>query len=81
MPSRVRLPQIILTDFGNHAIHWEVAIWMHDPWTARPATSALHETIWNAFKKKRVVIAFPQLDVHFVPPVTARLASAASPAA
>lgn len=74
-------PQIILTDFGNHAVNWEVAIWMNDPWTARPAISALHEAIWDAFKEKGLVIAFPQLDVHFDPPVTARLARAASPAA
>ena len=74
-------PQVIMTEFGNNSVNWEVAIWMNDPWAARPAISALHESIWWAFKAKGIVIAFPQLDVHFDPPVTAGLARAASPAA
>ena len=76
-----KAPQVILTEFGNHAVNWEVAIWMNDPWPARPAMSALHEAIWWAFKEKGIVIAFPQLDAHFDPPVTAGFAKAASPAA
>ena len=71
-------PQVIMTEFGNHAVNWEVAIWMNDPWAARPATSALHEAIWWAFKDRGIVIAFPQLDVHFDPPVTAGLAKAST---
>ena len=57
-------PKVIMTEFGNHAVNWEVAIWMNDPWRARPARSALHEAIWWAFKEKDLVIAFPQLDIH-----------------
>lgn len=74
-------PQVIMTEFGNNSVNWEVAIWMNDPWRARPATSALHESIWWAFKEKGIVIAFPQLDVHLDPPVTDALARAATPAA
>ena len=29
--------QVIMTEFGNHAVNWEVAIWMNDQWAARPA--------------------------------------------
>jgi small-conductance mechanosensitive channel len=57
-------PQVILVEFGNHAVIWEVAIWMSDPWKARPALSDLHEAIWWAFQEKHIVIAFPQVDVH-----------------
>ena len=60
-------PQVIMTEFGNHAVNWEVAIWMNDPWRARPAMSALHEAIWWAFKERGIVIAFPQLDLHLDP--------------
>jgi small-conductance mechanosensitive channel len=67
-------PQVIMTEFGNHAVNWEVAIWMNDPWAARPAMSALHEAIWWAFKNKGIEIAFPQLDVHFDQPVVEGLA-------
>lgn len=71
--SRFAVPdvkaQAIMIGFGNHSVDWEVAIWMDDPWVARPAKSALHEAIWWAFKEKDIVIAFPQLDVHFDAPV------------
>jgi small-conductance mechanosensitive channel len=78
---RDREPQVILTDFGKHAVNWEVAIWMNDPWPARPAMSALHEAIWWAFKKQGIVIASPQLDVHFDPAVDVALTRAAGAAA
>lgn len=29
--------------------------------------------IWWAFQEARIVIAFPQVDVHFDPPVTAAI--------
>ncbi len=66
-------PQVLMTEFGNHAVNWEVAIWMNDPWIARRAISDLHEAIWWAFKQRDIVIAFPQLDVHLDPSVTASL--------
>jgi len=62
-------PLVVMTEFGNNAVHWEVGIWMDDPWEWRPAISALHEAIWWAFKEVGIVIAFPQMDVHFDPPV------------
>ena len=74
-------PQVIMTEFGNHSVNWEVAIWVNDPWAARPAMSALHEAIWWVFQDAGIVIAFPQLDLHLDPPVTASLANLASSAA
>ena len=62
-------PLVVMTEFGNHSVNWEVGIWMDDPWEWRPAISALHEAIWWAFKDAGIVIAFPQIDVHFDPPV------------
>ena len=70
-------PLVVMTEFGNNSVNWEVRIWMNDPWKALPATSALYEDIWWAFLEKDIVIAFPQLDVHFDPPVAAGLARAA----
>lgn len=74
-------PLVVMTEFGNHAVNWEVRIWMNDPWKALPATSALYEDIWWAFKEKEIVIAFPQLDVHFDSPVMDGLARATGQAA
>lgn len=66
-------PQVIMTGFGNSSVDWEVAIWMNNPWELRPALSDLHETVWAAFQEQHIVIAFPQMDVHFDPSVTASI--------
>lgn len=61
--------QVILSGFGSSSVDYEVAIWMRDPWSARLAISELHESIWWAFRERGITIAFPQVDVHFDPPV------------
>jgi small-conductance mechanosensitive channel len=74
-----RSPQVLLLEFGDHAVVWEAAVWMADPWRARVALSELHQAIWDAFQTDEIVIAFPQLDLHLDPPVAeglARLATA-----
>jgi small-conductance mechanosensitive channel len=66
-------PQVLMLEFGDSSVVFEVAVWMGDPWRARPALSALNEAIWFAFQNVGITIAFPQLDVHFDPPVDAVL--------
>ncbi len=58
-------PQVLLLGFGDNAVLFEVAVWMADPWLARQAHSDLNEAIWWKLKERSIVIAFPQLDVHF----------------
>ena len=64
-----RASQVLLLEFGDNSVNWEVAIWIKNPWDARPALSRLNEAIWQAFAEQDLVIAFPQLDVHFDAPV------------
>ncbi len=64
-----RTPVVLLSDFADSSVDWDVSAWTDDPWTARRAASRLREQIWHAFEKEGIVIAFPQLDVHFDPPV------------
>jgi len=66
-------PQVLMLRFGNSSVDFEVAIWMEDPWLARLRLSQLNEEIWLALKREGIVIAFPQLDVHFDPPVEGSL--------
>jgi potassium-dependent mechanosensitive channel len=66
---REREPQVLLTDFGDSSVNFEVQVWTRDPWAARQHTSQLNQAIWWALKAADVTIAFPQLDVHFDPPV------------
>jgi small-conductance mechanosensitive channel len=67
MPWRVREkdPLVLMAEFGDSAVVFEVSVWIDDPWRTRRAKSELHEAIWWAFQREDIVIAFPQLDVHF----------------
>ena len=64
MPSE-RTPVVLLSAFGNSSIDFEVSIWTSDPWRHRQLRSQLALSIWRSLKAEHIVIAFPQLDVHF----------------
>ena len=64
-----RTPVVNLTDFGDSAVDWEVSVWSEDPWRGPRTQSELREAIWWALKEDDIEIAFPQIDVHFDPPV------------
>jgi len=74
-----RDPLVLLTAFGNSSVDFEVSVWVNDPWSARQATSKLHDAIWWALAESGVTIAFPQLDVHFDPPVVESVRRLGSP--
>jgi len=63
--SRIRDPTVFLLGFGSSSVDFEVSIWLEDPWRAKPNRSELNHRIWNALKSAGIVIAYPQLDVHF----------------
>jgi small-conductance mechanosensitive channel len=62
-------PRVLLAEFGDSAVNFEVNVWISDPWISRRRASELNIAIWHAFRAKGIVIAFPQLDVHFDRPV------------
>ena len=66
LPGRLsdRDPRVLLTEFADSAVIFEVLVWSDDPWAARVTKSELNEAIWWAFKEAGIVIAYPQLDVH-----------------
>lgn len=61
-------PVVLMSEFGASSVDWEVSLWISDPWTVRRAKSDLNKAIWWALKDAGIVIAFPQLDVHFDTP-------------
>ncbi|MDH3497664.1 MAG: mechanosensitive ion channel [Gemmatimonadota bacterium] len=71
--TQERDPRILLLAFGSSSVDFEVSVWIDDPWDSRRALSDLNTAIWWALKEAHVVIAFPQLDVHFDPPITEAL--------
>jgi small-conductance mechanosensitive channel len=68
-----RPPQVLLTGFGDHAVNFEIQVWTQNPWQARQGLSSLNQAIWWGLMQADIRIAFPQLDVHFDPPVVERL--------
>ncbi len=69
-----REPRILLRQFGSSSVDYEVSVWIDHPWRAFWRLSELNEKIWWAFKELHITIAFPQVDVHFDPPVSDGLA-------
>jgi potassium efflux system protein len=67
VPERVqeRDPLVLLLEFGNSSVVFEVSIWADDPWRGRVTRSHLNMAIWSHLKDAGITIAFPQLDVHF----------------
>jgi small-conductance mechanosensitive channel len=72
-------PRVLLTEFGDFAVGFEVSVWVHDPWLSRVARSDLHEAIWWALKRHKVTIPFPQRDVHLIPPPRTSVVPDATP--
>ncbi len=58
-------PAIYLTDFGSSSVNYQVCVWIDAPWRTNIVRSDLNEAIWWALKGEGIVIAFPQLDLHF----------------
>ena len=71
--SAQKPPRVLMTEFGNSSVNFDVSVWVDDPWEAPTARSQLHETIWWALKEVGVIIAFPQLDIHLDEPVSRTL--------
>ncbi|MDT8342178.1 MAG: mechanosensitive ion channel [Longimicrobiales bacterium] len=71
--TRAMSPRIFMSEFGDSSVVFEVSVWVMDPWRAPQRRSDLSEAIWFALKDAGVTIAFPQLDLHLDPTVSAAL--------
>jgi len=58
-------PTVILSDFGASAVNFKIRVWIENPWDAGKRRALLNEAIWWGLKEAGIVIAYPQLDVHF----------------
>lgn len=67
--DRAYPPVVLLNDFATSSLLYEVSVWVHDPWAHRIHRSTLREAILRAFREKKIVIAFPQVDVHLDAPI------------
>ncbi len=76
-----RDPVILMTDFGDSSVDWQVSLWCNDAWTAPRVQSQLRESIWWALKDAGIEIAYPQIDVHLDRDVSDGLARIGTPPA
>lgn len=65
-----------LVGFGASSVDFEVCVWSDAPWEGLPRRSLVLHAVWDALAEAGVVIAFPQLDVHFDRPDEERSSSA-----
>ena len=63
-----RDPVVLLKEFADSAVVFDVSIWVNNPFTSKIGRSDLNQAIWWALQESSIVIAFPQLDVHLDPP-------------
>lgn len=61
-----RDPRVVLLDFGDSSVVWQVSIWIADPWARIQARSSLNKAIWFGLADAGITIAYPQLDLHVV---------------
>jgi small-conductance mechanosensitive channel len=66
-------PRVLCSDFSDSSIVYDVSVWSIEPWLQLRQMSDMRERIWRAFKANGIVIAFPQVDVHFDQPVNEAL--------
>ncbi len=62
--SKVKDPVVILTDFGDSGVAWEISIWIPNPWHLRQVRGRLNEAIWDSLKSHAITIPYPQVDLH-----------------
>ena len=68
-------PRILLLEFADSSVNFEVSVWIDDPWSMQRRRDRLNDAIWWALKQAGITIAFPQLDLHLDPQVVEAIGS------
>lgn len=63
-----RSPVVLLLEFGDSSINFDISVWTRDVWASRTQKSDMRLAIWRALRDAKISIPFPQLDVHFDAP-------------
>jgi len=59
-------PVVLFDKFGDHALEFDVFVWVPEPWRLPEARAALNLRVWQALRDHDMPIPFPQHDVHIV---------------
>jgi small-conductance mechanosensitive channel len=60
-------PDVVVRDFGDSAINYELRVWIEDMVQAQRIASDLRERIWEEFKKAGIAIPFPIRTLEIAP--------------
>jgi small-conductance mechanosensitive channel/CRP-like cAMP-binding protein len=60
-------PQVLVREFADSAVSYEVRLWTHEPWKAADLTDAFLTCAHAALARAGMEIPFPQRSVHLVP--------------
>jgi small-conductance mechanosensitive channel len=57
-------PQVIFSEFGDSALHFEVRGWVHSPWNRMIIKSDIRYRIDKVFLTNKIKIPFPQRELY-----------------
>ena len=57
-------PVILMKQFGDSSVDFDVSVWVDDPFGRSLSQSHLNEAVWFSLKEAGITIAYPQLDLH-----------------
>jgi len=58
-------PNVLLTDFGDSSVNFEIRFWISDPRNGiQNIRSKVLLSVWDHFKENEIEIPFPQRDYH-----------------
>ncbi len=61
-----KAPLVLLSEFADSSVVFEVSIWSEDAWASRRTRSDLNFAIHDALRRADITIPFPQRDVHLI---------------
>lgn len=64
----IKAGNVLLVDFGDSAVNYEISVWAHDTWVADVDISSLSEAIQAGLKLATISVPFPQRGVHVSQP-------------
>jgi potassium-dependent mechanosensitive channel len=59
------VPEVLFLELGDSSLNFELRVWIQDVDRRRQVTSALYLMIESKFREAKIVVPFPQRDVHF----------------
>jgi len=58
-------PNVLLMDFGDSSVNFELRFWISDPRNGiQNIRSEVLLSVWDSFKENEIEIPFPQQDYH-----------------